>query len=204
LACGECCGRYWITLLPEEAKKISKVLKVSEKDFLEKNCILLVKVFPKSVPGILTFPAAFFPKKIYKLIEKRIGFSPQSFFVQPQVALKRKGNRCQFLLRKNECEIYSSRPKVCQLFPFIVLPDYRESYPFCKLYKLQAPEKSDIKESRKHFKEVQKHFKLIDKKGFVEVWKNPPKSGLLFLNEEKMGAISIEEIRLMQIYSNKN
>lgn len=200
LKCGECCRRYWITLLPEEAKRIAKALKVSEKDFLEKHCVLLVKVFPKSVPGLLTFPAAFFPKKIYRAVEKKLGFSPRSFFVQPQVALKRKRKECPFLLSENECKIYSSRPKVCGIFPFIVLPGYRESYPFCRLYKLQKPEKADIKESRRYFKEVQKYFKSVDRKGFAKVWKSPPKSGFLFLNEEKISGISLDEIKMLQFY----
>jgi hypothetical protein len=31
---------------------------------LKEDCCLLVKVYPKSTPGVLTFPTAFFPKNI--------------------------------------------------------------------------------------------------------------------------------------------
>ncbi|MCX6800863.1 MAG: YkgJ family cysteine cluster protein [Candidatus Diapherotrites archaeon] len=202
LACGECCRRYWITILPEESKRISKFLKVSENDFLEKNCVLSVKVFPKTVPGLLTCPSTFFPKKIYKSIEKKLGFSPQSFFVLPQIALKRNGKRCSFLLRGNSCKIYSARPEVCKLFPFIVLPGYRESYPFCGLYRLGEAGCKNLKENRKQFRTVQKYFKKIDKNGFEGVWKTPPKNGRLFLNEEAVGEISISDLNAILAYSN--
>jgi len=198
LSCAECCKRYWITVLPEESKKISKKLKKKESAFLEENCVLLVKVYPKSVKGVLTFPTTFFPKRIVEEIKKELAELPQSFFVVPQVVLKREGTEqkaCNFLQEDNKCFVYSVRPEPCKLFPFIAVEGLRENYPFCGLFK--ATYKDLSKESEKYFKKVKKYFAEIDKKGFTKKWKNPPKKGLLFLNETKIGEITLEELEQM-------
>lgn len=216
LDCGECCKRYWITLLPQEVSKISKDLNKSKSDFLENDCILHVKLFPKSTPGVLTFPSTFFPERIYKLIKKETHDVPQSFFVVPQVVLKReekivfdfkekksrkeKRNACIFIDVANKCEIYSSRPSPCRLFPFIAMEGFREQYPFCELY--QKTFKDLAIESKIYYKKVQEYFGEVDKKGFVSVWRNPPKQGILFLQDTQLEKISLDE--LIQIMPKKS
>lgn len=198
LSCGECCKRYWITVLPEESKKISKTLKKKEKDFLGKDCFLLIKLYPKSVKGVLTFPTTFFPKRIVEEIKNEMIDVPQSFFIVPQVVLKREGTEkkaCAFLSEDNKCKIYSSRPQPCKLFPFIAVEGLRESYPFCELFKVTYRDLS--KESRNYFKKVKKYFDSVDKKGFSKIWKNPPKKGYLYLNETKLCEIEVDELEKM-------
>jgi len=211
LSCGECCKRYWITVLPEESAKISKIVKLNKKDFLEKNCLLHVKLFPKSTPGVLTFPTTFFPKRIYELLEGELGNIPESFFVVPQVVLKReqktvfnfsekktkqeKRNVCIFLDSSNACAIYETRPQPCRLFPFIAVPGYREQYPFCGLFRKTFRDYSI--ESRIYYKKVQNYFKKVNENGFSGLWRNPPEKGLLYLQDSFLGEISLDELEEM-------
>jgi len=203
LSCGECCKRYWITVLPNEAKKISKKLKKTLKDFLRDDCCLLVKVYPKSVPGVLTFPTAFFPENIFQELRKNLSDIPQSFFVVPQVVLKREeinGKKtCKYLENENMCKIYKERPKPCKLFPFIAVEGIREQYPFCELF--QKTYKDLTKQSGEYFREVKKYFKEVDTKGFDKVWKNPPKEGEFYLNETHLCKISLEELEQLIKYN---
>jgi|GEM_PF-1107521 len=211
LACGECCKRYWITVLPEEATKIAKILDKQKKDFLENDCILQVKLYPKSTPGVLTFPSTFFPKRVFDLLKRNGAGNHQSFFVVPQVVLRReektvfnfiekrtkteKRNACVFLSPENMCRVYEARPEPCKLFPFIAMPGLREQYPFCGLFK--STQKNLSVESKIYYQKIQTYFRKIDNFGFGFVWRNPPKRGVLFLNETQIGEVSLEELLQM-------
>jgi Fe-S-cluster containining protein len=135
----------------------------------------------------------------------------ESFFAVPQVVLKREEkttfklkegksvremrNACAFIDTKNECGIYPVRPGPCRLFPFIAVSGFREQYPFCPLY--QKTYKDLTPESRAYYKKVQVYFKEVDKKGFTGLWKTPPKSGLIFLQDKELGEISLEELETL-------
>lgn len=195
LSCGECCRRYWITVLPSEAKPLAKGLGMGEKSFLEKNCLLFVKFFPKSTPGVLTVPTAFLPKKVFDLLKKEMGAVPGSFFVVPQVVLRREGKECSLLGKKNACKVYKARPVPCKLFPFIAVPGYKEQYPFCPLFRKTSKDLSS--QSDVYFRKIQKYFKAVNDKGFsgkTGVWKNSPVKGIMLLNEKQLGEISLEEL----------
>jgi len=197
LSCGECCKRYYITLLKSEIGPIAKELAISQKKFLADYCELHVKLFPKSTKGILTFPTIFFPKRIGDLIKKNLKYSPEGFFVLPQIVLKRKDGICPFLPENLACEIYKSRPEPCKLFPFIAVPGYRENYPFCPLFRKTCKDYS--KKSRAYFKKVKKYFNEIEEKDFKKFWRNPPKNGKIFLNETLLGKINLSELEQMMI-----
>jgi Fe-S-cluster containining protein len=211
LECGECCKRYYITLLPNEAVKIAKELKITKKKFLEEYCELNVKIYPKTTQGVLTFPSVFFPQNIITQIKKKNFSIADSFFIVPQVVLKReeavtqtffnnqakreKRNACIFIDAKNMCKIYSSRPAPCKLFPFIAMPDLREQYPFCKLY--QNTSKNLSIESKNYYSQVQDYFKEVDKKTLFGLWHTPPREGTLFFSDSLVGRITIEELTEM-------
>ena len=211
LACGECCKKYWITLLPEEATKISRLTKQTKNNFLENSTQLHVKLFPKSTPGVLTYPSAFLPKRIYSLIQKEFPLTPESFFVVPQIVLKReeknvfsfKGNKtkaevrnaCIFIDATNACSIYEARPEPCRLFPFIAVAGFKEQYPFCELFQKTYRDLSI--ESRIYYKKIQNYFKNVDEKGFSKFWRSPPTKGLLFIQDKLVGEITIEELEQM-------
>ena len=192
LACGECCKRYSITVLPEEAKIIAKKLKISQKKFLEENCELFVKIYPKSTPGILTYSTAFFPKRIGESLSYNLTYLPPSFFVLPQIVLRREAGICRYLNKDNTCKIYKERPMPCHLFPFMVVPGYEENYPFCELFR-KTHKNYKIK-SRSYEKKMKEYFKNVDEKGFSVFWKNPPKRGKLFLNDLLISGITIKQL----------
>jgi Fe-S-cluster containining protein len=202
LACGECCKRYSITVLPHEVEKLSKKLGITQKKFLETHCELFVKVYPKSTPGILTFPTVFFPKKIGELLTQDLKVLPTSFFVLPQITLKRKSGVCRYLNKDNTCQVYKERPNPCKLFPFMVVPGYEEQYPFCELFKVGYKDVS--KQTRSYSKQVKQYFTAVDKKGFVGLWKKYPMKGKFFLNELLLGEITISELNeMMATHTNK-
>lgn len=208
LSCGECCKRYWITVLPTEAQKISRMIGKSKKEFLENDCVLNVKLYPKSTPGMLTFPTFLLPERILDLIKKELDLVPQSFFVVPQVVLRREEKSmfdfrekmtkmetrraCVFLNPENACVIYSARPKPCELFPFIVMPGFSENYPFCLLF--QKTRRDYAIESKIYYKKIKDYFKSVNDKGFSYIWISPPKKGILFLQEKEIGEISLTEL----------
>ena len=202
LSCGECCKRYYITLLKSEVAPIAKGLAISQKKFLGEYCELHVKMFPKSTKGVLTFPTIFFPKKIGDMIKENMGYSPQGFFVLPQVVLKRNEGNCPFLPENLMCEIYKSRPEPCKLFPFIAVPGYRENYPFCSLFRKEWKDYS--KKSRSYFKKVKSYFYEVEKKGFKKFWRSPPINGKIFLNETLIGKINLDELELMMVSRKTN
>ena len=201
LSCAECCKRYSITVLPEESKKIAKLLEKKEKDFLENDCVVSAKLFPKSVQGVLTYPTTFFPKRVYSMLERELGRNnvPGSFFVVPQVILMRElegqRNICSFLGEENKCSIYSARPEPCRLFPFIAMPGIREQYPFCPVY--QRTYRDLSKESRAYYKKVKQYFRKVHSKGFSALWESPPLQGPIFLSDKQIGTISLEELETM-------
>jgi len=196
LACGECCKRYNITLLPEDVSKIAKKLKISKKKFLSENCELFVKVFPKSVPGVLTCSTAFFPKTVSDLLYNDFNYLPAGFFVVPQISLKRIENgHCQFLDSKNACKIYDVRPSPCKLFPFLVVEGYNENYPFCELFKKTY--KNYSLQSKVFQKKITTYFKMVDEKGMKKVWGTLPKKGKFFLNELFLGSISSKNLEII-------
>jgi len=195
LSCGECCKRYSITILPEEAIIIAKKLKISRKKFLEEHCELFVKIYPKSTPGILTYSTAFFPKRTGEVLLNYLNYLPPSFFVVPQIALKRKEGECRYLNKNNSCKIYGERPFPCRLFPFMVVPGYEENYPFCELFR--KTRKNYSAKSREYRKKMKKYFEEVNKKGFVKVWKYPPTKGKLFLNELLIAGLTLKQLNKM-------
>ncbi len=217
LECGECCKKYWITVLPSDAVKISKLLGKTKSKFLDEDCVLDVKIYPKSTPGVLTFQSAMFPKRIIDLLKKELNPIPESFFVVPQVVLKReekntfsffnnktkieKRNACVYIDADNSCGIYSARPEPCRQFPFIAMPGFRENYPFCKLFSKTYKDLSI--ESRIYFKKIQGYFKDVDDKGFNRIWLSPPKRGNFSLGDRELGQLSLNELLEMMSKNKK-
>jgi Fe-S-cluster containining protein len=196
LSCGECCKKYSITILPKEAKEIADFLDISLKEFLEEKCEIYVKIFPKSIPGPLTVPSAFFPKKVGELLYNHFDYIPAGFFVVPQIALKRVDNsNCQFLNEDNTCKIYEARPTPCKLFPFMVTNSYEEKYDFCELQK--RTNKDYKKESKKYQEEINKYFEDVENNNFEKVWEFLPTKTKLFLSDTYLGIIKKDDLLKM-------
>jgi len=149
--CGaECCKRYWINILPFEAKRIAKHLRISLTDFIKKYCVFHLRVIDTGI--------------------KRIKL--------PSIALK-KNFACVFLLNNKSCAVYKVRPEVCKFFPFLSLnenADLKKLYPFCLLLDFKKRKKTF---NEKYYDKVKKYFSLIEKKGFQNVWPFIPLKGIL-------------------------
>lgn len=195
LSCGECCRRYWITVLPKEAARIAKQLKQKIPDFLKERCIILVKLYPKTEKGLLTHPSAFFPKEVIQHLQNSGNDVAVSYFIVPQVVLKRQDRACTFLGKGNLCAIYEDRPKPCSLFPFIAVPGFEENYPFCGLY--HKTWKDNARKSDAYFKKIKAYFRQVDTKGFTKLWGSPPKEGILMLGEKQVGILSLDSLEKM-------
>lgn len=192
----ECCKRYWITVLPAEAKKIAASRKESVSGFVEKNCLLQLQLYPsdKKTGNPLVIPSNRVPKKFRKKIEKELnGFSP-FFLALPTMVFKRAANgSCEFLNQQNGlCTIYESRPEQCQLFPFIPWNNkpLHSLYPFCAFLREKKPEGRYSDYGKAHYQKVAAYFNQVEKKGFLPVWKTVPKKGFLRLDQKPLGKIS--------------
>lgn len=192
--CQECCKTYNITLLPEEAERIRKKLKLKEKEFMEKYCDLTLQFFPaKKSKNPFTVSRKKIPKKIIEKIKEKS--NSNYFFVLPNISLKKK-QKCIFL-KNSLCSVHSVKPEQCVLFPFISLKKetaFWKKYPFCGLLKQGfQPEKGFKEKSKAHYEKVKNYFGLIKKKGFVSVWKELPEKGKAFFKDEKLCKITKNE-----------
>ncbi|PIU21457.1 MAG: hypothetical protein COT15_02200 [Candidatus Diapherotrites archaeon CG08_land_8_20_14_0_20_34_12] len=140
----KCCKHYYITLLPFEAKKLAKSLKISLTDFLQKYAIQYFKEISFESSG----------KKI----------------LLQNIALKRIEGKCIMLSDENLCKAYSARPKQCKLFPFLALDessDIKKAYQFCLLVQ-QSCRKPTF--DKKHYEKVKQYYQDVEEKGFENVW----------------------------------
>ncbi len=194
LNCSECCSRYFITLLPAEAKSITEQLNLSLNKFIEEYCQLYLQLFKaEKQKSDLVVPSQLIPKKISDSFERIFGALPSRFLVLPALALKR-GKSCVFL-KCDKCRIYNSRPSSCRVFPFVSLKkddflEFKKLYPFCK-----ALEEGKLYKNhgKKHKAAVEKHFNRIEKKGFRPVWKHLPARGIAGFEDKKLCTISRKE-----------
>ncbi len=196
LGCMECCKRYWITVLPAEAKKIAASREQSFSGFVEKNCLLQLQLYPsdKKLDNPLVIPSNRIPKKFRKKIEKELNGFPPFFLALPTLVFKRdKNGSCKFLNQKNGlCTIYENRPAQCKLFPFIPWNNkpLHSLYAFCAFLQEKKPEERYSKFGKGHYKKVETYFRTVEKKGFQAVWKTVPASGILRLDQTLLGTVS--------------
>ena len=197
LNCNECCSRYWITLLPAEARKIAKYLSLTEKEFIENNCVLLAQLYTRSEKADnLTVSRQQLPQKVAKAVEEELGFLPPYFLALPSLALKRAKGECVFL-SKGRCRIYSTAPAICKLFPFIAISSrpLKQLYPFCAALQKQ-PNLADAKGEldKKQKRRVNKYFDYVEENGFSSCWKHLPAKGIVLLEGEKELQVSKKEV----------
>ena len=202
LGCDECCRRYWITLLPEEAKRISKETKVSLKDFLEGNCVLIAHIYPKrGEPDGLTINSELLPRKLSEFVGKEMLPVPQHFLVLPSLALKRNSSGECVFLSGEKCKIHSSAPTICKLFPFVALSKrpLKDLYPFCKAVQQKALVGKTGELDKGQRARVDQYFDSIEEQGFTKLWKHLPSKAVVLLEGEKELFISKKEfLQLIQ------
>ncbi|MFH1663836.1 MAG: YkgJ family cysteine cluster protein [archaeon] len=193
-ACQECCKRYNITLLPKEAEKIAKKLGLSKKEFIEKNCELMLQFFPSGkTENFFAVKKQVVPEKILEKLEKHS--DSDYFFVLPNISLKKK-EHCVFL-ENGLCTIHEAKPMQCKLFPFISLKketDFKKSYSFCALLKQGFKHEKDFQEkSQAHYENIKNYFDKIKKQGFNSIWKILPKKGNAFFEDKRLCELSKED-----------
>lgn len=198
--CTECCRRYWIQVLPSEARKTAEALNETEKEFLENHCLLQIQLFPapQGKKGGLIIPKENLPEQLLKKIKKELNSDsfPTFFLALPAIVLKREGTgACSFLDQKGLCGIHSSRPKACQLFPFIPHQGKKlhELYPFCAYVMDKKPDGKYLNYGKSHFEKTADYFNEVEKKGFQAVWKAIPSNGIARLDEKLIGKISAKQ-----------
>lgn len=185
MRCLECCRQYWISLLPEEAEKISRKLNLSLKEFIEKNCVVLLQAYPFS-KSKQSFVHSLdkFPSRIQGILKKKSKAS--HFMVLPLIALDKTKGKC-ILLKGVNCLVYEERPKQCALFPLISIQrtkTSKEHYPFCKGLLPGKEFKINKKEVLGHYEKVRNHLDEVKEKGFQSIWPALPAKGMLMLSNE--------------------
>ncbi|MAG22035.1 MAG: hypothetical protein CL943_01855 [Candidatus Diapherotrites archaeon] len=194
LSCSECCQRYWITLLPKEARRMAKALGISEKEFIQKKCVLIVHFYSTKTRKGLTVNTELLPSSVAKFVEKEFVMPPY-FLVLPSLALKRDRNGHCTLLKKGKCVVHEVAPIVCSLFPFVALSKRTlpEIYPFCVALQQKEFEKINGTVDQKQKERVNKYFAQIEKNGFSSQWTYLPSKGLVLLEGKLEFQISRKE-----------
>lgn len=187
--CLQCCQRYFITLLPQEAATQAKHFHLSLSSFLDQHTTLFLQVIPsKQTPHPWVFAREELP------FASQLPSTPSHDFVFliPGVALKRKGVACTFLdIEKKSCQIHPVRPGQCALFPLISRSKSiitKQDYPFC--VGLQSSEGAvNLPANEKHYKHVKRYLDLIQSNGFDSVWNQKPSTGLIVMDEKVIGEV---------------
>lgn len=195
LDCGACCKKYWITLLPKNIKKKATYLNQTPEEFIKKNCLLYMKLYPSTYEGKLTINTSFLPKKIYEKILTQLNYIPNYLICQPEIVLKRKNGGCLFLQQGNKCKIYSVRPVQCEAFPFQEKHE-NNKYDFCKIY-VENPNymNSHTENYQKSFK---KYYDKIQSQGFQKTWGIWPKTGIIDLNGNEIKTKEKDFLEILQ------
>lgn len=185
-------------MLPAEVKRQARFLKLKEKDFIEKYCILHLQLFPTEYrENTLEVFNELVPKIISEKIKLHLGYLPNYFLILPILAFKRIKGKCIFFNGKNNsCRIYVARPKQCSFFPFISLkeePDFLREYQFCKGLKSKGKMGKHQNLGEEHYKEIKKYFNSVKEKGFTKVWCFYPKKGIALYRDKKISDISTKE-----------
>lgn len=195
--CLECCQRYWITLLPFEAKALAKCLGLKLEDFVRDYCEIYLQVFPKIKEKGLNVSEAFIPGKIKSEMDEKNLALPGEFTVLPWLSLKRVQGQCVLLAENRACLVHDVKPLQCQLFPFISLKkgnDFREIYSFCQGLKKSKPkERMNEKKFREHLKQVKNYFSQVKEQGFQSVWGKVPSKGLFVFQDLKVCDLNKKE-----------
>ena len=204
--CTNCCRPYWITLFPEEAEAIAKLLRTSQNAFFKKYCVLLLQAFPMNKPDFsnpLIIPVGRFPKRLsekssasFFLALPSIAFkrSPAKHSEGSALLLPRESGTCVMLSKNGLCKVHAVRPLQCRLFPLIGLKEktsLKKAHSFCK--GLKGSEKVDLRKNQAHYKRIRQYFESVKKQGFRKVWKHWPSKGIVLLESEKISKISAKE-----------
>jgi Fe-S-cluster containining protein len=196
IKCGECCKRYFIQILPEDAEKISKFMGIPLTEFISDYTQLFLQFFIGDFKSNgLIIPSALISKKLINAINNLNNGIPKELMVLPTLAFKRNNNSCVFLNNLNQCKIYPVRPYQCSVFPFISLnkneSNFLKLYPFCK--GLMNSKTKNKNKAEPHFKNTNEYFNKIKKKGFSSQWKTLPKKGLAVLESKILTEINRKE-----------
>lgn len=195
----ECCKRYWVTVLPSELSRIIDFTKISEKKFVEENCVLFAELIPlnEKGTGIVLFNELL-PKKIALKVKECLGFTPGFFLALPFMAFKRVGGKCIFLNEKNLCKIHQVKPKQCELFPELSFGRLNPGkiYSFC----LKARKaKSGV--NKEHFEKIKSYFIELELNGFSKLWKRAPQNGIIRVRPNFFRVSKKEFLTLLGPYS---
>ena len=197
--CGSCCRKYWVVVMPDEAKAIAKFLGLQLKDFIADYCSLYLDLFPASPENkALRVNSSFLPKKVYKALSGLLAVAPENLLVLPCITLRMKNNLCIFYDEKlSSCRIYKYRPLPCTLFPFLSLEEdlkgkkWSELYPFCKALQKCSPARKNF--FRDYYPFAESYFKELEKKGIRKAWKTLPEKGIACYKGAELCNISLEE-----------
>ncbi|MBN1940942.1 MAG: YkgJ family cysteine cluster protein [Candidatus Diapherotrites archaeon] len=205
LHCSKCCQSYWISLLPAEAKKIAKALGLSERDFIERNCVLLAHLYPAQGQGkTLLINAGLLPKKLALAAEKEPGFMTGHFLVLPFLALKRKADGSCIFLAGGKCKVHGARPRICSLFPFVAVAKrpLKEVYPFCEALQQKGFENATGWLDESYRKRTSAYLDSVGRKGFQCIWPALPSKAVVLLGGEKqVNATKKEFLQLIQPFA---
>ena len=191
LNCTTCCEKYWITLLPEEAKNMAQELTISEEDFIKTYCTLFLQIFPTHFSkNELKIHNKFLPKEIADSLKSYLNYLPDFVLTLPILALKK--NESCIMLENGLCKVHNSKPAQCKFFPFLSHeknPDLKKLYPFCKA--LHTTDFSEIEvRGEEHYNKMFNYFESIKKEGFLKQWKVIPEQGIVISKGTSLGAIS--------------
>ncbi len=191
--CSECCKRYWITLLPYEAKRIAEKLSLPLDEFIEKKCVLVAFLYARKSSGEkLSISSNRLPAKIASFAEQEFGTVPNAFLLLPVLALNRNSKGWCSMLKRGRCEVHNVAPVICQLFPSIAVSKrtLRKVYPFCAALKQEKFDHSLGLLDEKQKLRIDKYFEQVKKKGFLKIWKTLPSKAIVLVEGKKELAVS--------------
>ncbi len=205
--CGECCRRYYISVLPEEAVREAKFFKLKLEQFIGIYCQLFLQVMPlQSGDHPLALHTSAIPKKLWTAMQKS-GINSNYVMLLPMLGFKKKEFCVFFDPKLYLCTMHTVKPAQCSLFPFMAgekKVDFAKAYDFCELASIASPTKYTHAQADMQKAKMAHYFDAVAKNGMEKVWKFLPQEGIVLFQGKAIAPIALHEMQeLLQLARGK-
>lgn len=205
--CGECCRKYFISVLPDELAREAKFFKLSQEKFIQIYCQLFLQVMPlQQGDHPLAIHTSAVPKKIWEVLQKN-GIHSNYVMLLPMLGFKKKEFCVFFDPKLYLCTMHTVKPAQCSIFPFMAGEknvDFSKAYDFCELASIASPTNYTHAQADLQKVKMARYFNSVAKEGMEKVWSALPKEGIILYQGKSISPITrTEMIELLQLAREK-
>lgn len=206
--CGECCRRYYISVLPDELEREANFFKLKQERFIEIYCQLFLQVLPlQHGDHPLALHTSAIPKSLWNVLHKQ-GIHSNYVMLLPMLGFKKKEFCVFFDPKLYLCTMHTVKPAQCTLFPFMAGEknvDFAKTYDFCELASIATPTKYTHIQADAQKNKMAQYFDAVATHGMEKVWKHLPEEGIILYQGKAIAPITLKEMQeLLELAREKN